>query len=692
MEYKLIDVLDNDENSIVELVENEKGQRFVRRIMRGKIEVYLALRQLSHKFLPQILSADFDGSHTVVIEEYINSRGDLSCLKSENEIVNAFCELCEVLDYIHAREIIHRDIKPSNVLVAQDGHIRLIDFDAARRYKEESSNDTRYLGTKGYAVPEQFGFTQTDYTADIYALGVTMKTVMGSIADSRKYRGIIRKCTEFDPKSRYKSASAVKTSLVFGKKRYFTEAAALVLICAVITLGASLLLNSQSSNSELLLTDVNVLESSSETIELSTAETATETTADLMSSAVTTVPVAETESVTVISESNSESAAETPVLQTEDTIVTEISSETISASITSPATTVPVAEEEFVTEISFSISEASKVSDEDFKLISPLNSKAIPKIAKKEIQDGFYTDYFIDGYNFVIDEALVGKWMSIAKIDTFDPKLIKKYFMKGDSDHIKDIETGHISSIEFSRDSNCFSFYNTYASISEWTYGAVVNDFFIDAKSISGYYIYRYEGRDYLFLEGKMNDGYLKDNRTGTDCFVFERFVKEEQITNKIVITEPPERKLISPTDEEKIAEFETRLADDGNYYDFYTEEYKFVSDPNIIGKWEAVDYIFDHTDWVYNKKNNTDNLFQKRIDVRSEGTYICYSQNTPGGFAWRWTYGQVVGNEGNYYFVNRYYLYDIGGEDFLFVEFKNGNYMRNKDWEPGLYVFKRCS
>ena len=92
-------------------------------------------------------------------------------------------ELCEVLVFLHGYGIIHRDIKPSNLLLAPDGHIRLIDFDAAREGKPSADNDTRLLGTRGYAPPEQYGFAQTDSRADIYAAGVTMKQLLGKQAE-----------------------------------------------------------------------------------------------------------------------------------------------------------------------------------------------------------------------------------------------------------------------------------------------------------------------------------------------------------------------------------------------------------------------------------------------------------------------------------------------------------------------------
>lgn len=517
MDYQIVKVLDSDENSAVELIEDTDGKLFIRRIMQGEVRAYLVLSKLSHCFLPQIITAEFNGEKTVVIEEFIENIGDLTCLDGEGEVTAAFCELCEVLEFIHRNGIIHRDIKPSNVLVANDGHIRLIDFDAARQHKEEASTDTRYLGTKGYAAPEQFGFSQTDPTADIYALGVTMKTVMGKLADSRKYRRIIRKCTEFDPVNRYQSAAAVKASLMFGKKRYCIEAALALLVCAAIISGACLLINRQNNNSDIVYANAEITETFTETtmpqtvVTTTIAETTTAETTAPQTEAATTVP-----ETTVTSVTTPETAAET---------ITEATT----TEATTVTTTVPITETKAHTEISFSVAEAYDISEEGFELISPRNEKLVPKVAQEEIEDGFYSEYFVDDYRFVDDRNIHGKWETVALMDTFDPKLIKKYFLSGDEKHIKAPETGHIQSIEFGNDGLCFSGYNTYANISKWTHGAITNDYFIYYQNISGYYIFRIDGVDYLFVEGKLNDGDLKDDRIAQSCVVFKRFIKNEE-------------------------------------------------------------------------------------------------------------------------------------------------------------------
>lgn len=128
-----------------------------------------------------------------------------------------FCELCEALSALHSVGIIHRDIKPSNIILCSDGHINLIDFDAARVKKPTADKDTSFVGTDGFAPPEQFGFSQTDERSDIYALGVTMQLLLGEHYQRSRYRRVIEKCMRFNPEQRYSSVEQVKRALVFSR-------------------------------------------------------------------------------------------------------------------------------------------------------------------------------------------------------------------------------------------------------------------------------------------------------------------------------------------------------------------------------------------------------------------------------------------------------------------------------------------
>ncbi len=211
MEYEKIRELKQSEKSRVQLIrEKSTGEIYVRKVLQGRHEVYEVLQGCPHPFLPVLYEVNVSDEETEVIEEYIEEeRPDLQAL-SGRAFRGIVRELCTVLEFLHGKGIIHRDIKPSNILMAKDGHIRLIDFDAARMPKEELEQDTRLLGTRGYAPPEQYGFAQTDERADIYSLGMTMEQLLGDKKGNYSYRRIIRKCTRLDPDERYQSVRQVR--------------------------------------------------------------------------------------------------------------------------------------------------------------------------------------------------------------------------------------------------------------------------------------------------------------------------------------------------------------------------------------------------------------------------------------------------------------------------------------------------
>lgn len=87
-----------------------------------------------------------------------------------------FTELCEAVDYAHARLVLHLDIKPSNVLVDREGRVRLLDFGVARIVEAAAIDRTmtQALLTPDYAAPEQFGGGMPTVATDVYALGTLL--------------------------------------------------------------------------------------------------------------------------------------------------------------------------------------------------------------------------------------------------------------------------------------------------------------------------------------------------------------------------------------------------------------------------------------------------------------------------------------------------------------------------------------
>ena len=136
--------LHRSEKSVVTLViDPDTGTRYVRKELRGSHPIYQQLQALPHPYLPQILQVDQHQDGMTLLEEYVDGANLAEIKLPEKQAVALMEELCEALVFLHSHGILHRDIKPSNLLLAADGHIRLIDFDAAREEKPNVDSDTR---------------------------------------------------------------------------------------------------------------------------------------------------------------------------------------------------------------------------------------------------------------------------------------------------------------------------------------------------------------------------------------------------------------------------------------------------------------------------------------------------------------------------------------------------------------------
>ena len=185
------------------------------------------LKSFCHKGLPHFMDEFRDEAAVCVVREYVTGlpldKYIAEYKPSEAQIVTLCVKLCDILIYLHGRQppVIHRDIKPQNIIIQENGDISLIDFDIARIYSEEAETDTQFIGTRTYAPPEQYGFSQTDNRADIYALGVLLCFMLTGNTDVKKtgiinkrLASIIRRCSAFSPDERFSDAAVVKRMLL----------------------------------------------------------------------------------------------------------------------------------------------------------------------------------------------------------------------------------------------------------------------------------------------------------------------------------------------------------------------------------------------------------------------------------------------------------------------------------------------
>jgi len=95
------------------------------------------------------------------------------------EFLQIAIKTTEILEQIHAANVIHKDINPSNIIYnPATGQLKIIDFGISTQLTRETptiKNPNVLEGTLAYIAPEQTGRMNRalDYRADFYALGVT---------------------------------------------------------------------------------------------------------------------------------------------------------------------------------------------------------------------------------------------------------------------------------------------------------------------------------------------------------------------------------------------------------------------------------------------------------------------------------------------------------------------------------------
>ncbi|QOJ04354.1 MAG: serine/threonine protein kinase [Planctomycetia bacterium] len=199
-------------------------------IRRFKREIRL-MRELKHAHVVPILklSTQHDPPYFVMpFAEFSCGRRCEEFAADENSAIDAFLELCEGVQAIHAAGMVHRDIKPDNALIV-DGRVVVADLGLAKFVDRDTTILTQtqaVVGTELYLAPEQRfsgGSRDADGRTDIYQLGKTLYQFLTNLEPaimdmSKVPPGLafaIRKATRENPNERYQTIGqlidAVKT-------------------------------------------------------------------------------------------------------------------------------------------------------------------------------------------------------------------------------------------------------------------------------------------------------------------------------------------------------------------------------------------------------------------------------------------------------------------------------------------------
>lgn len=235
--YRELAPLGDKENiCLVKHVENE--QIYVRKILDTyDADIYKLIQTAKVQNVPHIYECLESDGRLYVIEEYIQGITLEKFIEQYGTVnENTACQivecLCQILDHFHNLyvPVIHRDIKPANVMlkgvftdtdVDMQG-VYLIDFNTARHYNMMASRDTVLMGTRGFAAPEQYGFSQSDARTDIYALGVLINYMLtgrivaeGIYQNDPRINWVIKRATDMSPDRRYQRVSDMALDLYY---------------------------------------------------------------------------------------------------------------------------------------------------------------------------------------------------------------------------------------------------------------------------------------------------------------------------------------------------------------------------------------------------------------------------------------------------------------------------------------------
>ncbi|CAM0139835.1 Serine/threonine kinase [Umbelopsis sp. WA50703] len=145
--------------------------------VRNVIRERVMLEQLDHPFICRLRFAFQDDDYMYMVMDLMmggNLGFHLMRQKfDEHPIRFWMAELACAIRYLHQERVVHRDIKPDNILLDEEGHAHLSDFNIASHIPTHRPL-TSHSGTALYMAPEIFQGGGYNEAVDWWGLGVTM--------------------------------------------------------------------------------------------------------------------------------------------------------------------------------------------------------------------------------------------------------------------------------------------------------------------------------------------------------------------------------------------------------------------------------------------------------------------------------------------------------------------------------------
>lgn len=194
-----------------------------------------ALARLGHPNVVAVFDHGTAGPYAYLVMELVEGINLRELMAGEKlpveDALRIVPQLCDALQFAHARGVVHRDIKPENILIEDSGHVKITDFGLAKLGESDDqygrTATRQVMGTVHYMAPEQIERPrEVDHRADLYSLGVVFYELLtGELplgrfcppsekaGSSRQVDRVVLKSLEKEPNRRYASADEVRSDL-----------------------------------------------------------------------------------------------------------------------------------------------------------------------------------------------------------------------------------------------------------------------------------------------------------------------------------------------------------------------------------------------------------------------------------------------------------------------------------------------
>ena len=172
-------------SDIYKVRDKEGGTKCIKKIPKyydtNEIKI---LQSLRHSNVVQFYSNFSQGegmynSYNFLVQEFVDGYNLTEFVNTTNyinlKLHDIILQLCNVIDYIHTKNIVHLDLRPDNIMIAKNNTLKLIDFGISETINKDENINTMFLtgfGQHTHYPIELLTSGIYGYYTDIWSFGI----------------------------------------------------------------------------------------------------------------------------------------------------------------------------------------------------------------------------------------------------------------------------------------------------------------------------------------------------------------------------------------------------------------------------------------------------------------------------------------------------------------------------------------